>query len=219
MYEINKEIPRIPESLIMGFKNLATPTVADAMGRYNCMHSRIKPVFSGARICGPAVTVNTYMADNLMIHVAVRLARPGDIIVVTTGECMEAGYWGELLSLCAKDHNLGGLVIDGGVRDSEQLKKVGFPVFAANICPRGTFKKDPGSVNVPISCGNVNVNPGDIILGDSDGVIVVPRERAQEVLEAAKKIEEKEMAIQKQIEMGEYLFDILELRKQVSIPD
>lgn len=216
MYQVIRDFPRPESNIVESLSMFSTPLLSDAMGRYNCMDSGIKPACPGMKLCGPALTVNTYMADNLLIHLAIKLARPGDILVVSTGGC-EAGYWGELMALSAKVHGIGGLVIDGGVRDSEQLCEMGFPVFSRWITPRGTFKLDPGSVNVDISCGGVAVSPGDIIIGDADGVVVVPAVKAAEVLERAGQAETKEAEIRKRILDREYIFDILNLDKYVKV--
>jgi len=164
---------------------LATATVADVMGRFRAMDAGIKPVKEGMRLCGPAITVLTRPGDNLMVHKAMEVARPGDVIVVNTGSCTYAAVWGELMTNAAIEINLGGLVVDGAVRDGAELRRLGWPVFARAIVARGCDKDGPGEINVPIACGGVVVNPGDILLGDDDGVVVVPKEYAKQVADLA----------------------------------
>lgn len=197
--------------LIEEFSQYGTAMIADSMGRYGAMMPYIRPLRRGIRIAGPAVTVQTYRSDNLMLHVGLELAEAGDVLVANAGEVENAGLWGDLMTRMALQKRLGGLVIDGAVRDSEQLCQSGFAVFSKSVCPMGGFKQSAGSVNVPISCGGVMVNPGDIIIGDDDGVVVIPRERAQEVLSVCKKTEAKEAAIIRGMEEGRSLFELLGL--------
>jgi 4-hydroxy-4-methyl-2-oxoglutarate aldolase len=163
------------------------------------------------RLAGPALTVQTYRADNLMLHVALELANPGDILVVDACGFPDTGLWGDLMTQMAKKKEIGGIVIDGGVRDSQAIIESGFPVFARAISPMGGFKVSPGSVNIPIACAGISVNPGDVVVGDADGVVIVPRDSARAILAAARKTAEKEYEIAKRIQEGEQLFNILKL--------
>jgi 4-hydroxy-4-methyl-2-oxoglutarate aldolase len=215
--KIVKDFRRLNPKVIEKYKDFSTPIVSDSMGKFNCMRSDIKPCYPGARICGPALTINTYMGDNLMLHVGLKLAKPGDILVVSTGGCLEGGYWGEIMSLSAITHQLGGLVIEGGIRDVEKIQEIGFPVFSSNISPRGTFKVNPGALNIPINCGGISVSPGDLILGDEDGVAVVPYDSARAVLARAESAQRKEAILIERVLKGEYIFDILKLEDFIKI--
>lgn len=197
--------------LVQALSQYGTAMIADSMGRYGAMMPYIRPLHRGTRIAGPAVTVQTYRSDNLMLHVGLELAEAGDILVANTGEVENAGLWGDLMTRMALQKRLGGLVTDGAVRDSEQLCQSGFGVFSKSICPMGGFKQSAGSVNGSISCGGAAVNPGDIIIGDDDGVVVVPLERAEEVLAVCKRTEAKEAAIICGMEEGKSLFELLDL--------
>jgi 4-hydroxy-4-methyl-2-oxoglutarate aldolase len=181
------------------------------MGRCNGMIAEIKPAWPGAKLVGTALTVRTFPADNLMIHRAVPLAKPGDILVVNAGGYRDYAVFGDLLGLSCKVHGLAGVLIDGATRDAEGLQALGFPVFARSVLPAGPFKDSPGSINVPVSCGGVPVQPGDIIVGDADGVMVVPQAEAADVLAKAQAAVAKEAAMRERILTGEYIYDILKL--------
>jgi 4-hydroxy-4-methyl-2-oxoglutarate aldolase len=162
-------------------------TLHEAAGRIGALPSNIKPVVSSLRLCGPAFTVHGPGYDNLWIHRAIYTARPGDILVVATGQALEAGYWGEILNEAALQRRLGGLVIEGGVRDSAALSTQSFPVFSTGLCIAGTGKDfgAQGWLNSPVRIGNIVVQPGDLICGDADGVVVIPQGRVAETLSAS----------------------------------
>lgn len=208
---IVREIVRPDHAVVESFKGIPTGVVSDAMGRSNSMAAEVKPVWSGAKLVGPALTVRTFPADNLMIHKAATLAHPGDVLVVNAGGYRDAAVFGDLLAYSCKVHGIAGIVIDGSARDAEGLAAIGFPVFARGVLPMGPFKDSPGSINLPISCGGIAVRPGDIILGDADGVVVIPREHAPEILGKAQAAIAKEQQLRKRIEQGEFIFDILKL--------
>ena len=197
--------------VVRAFRELPTSIVSDVMGRMGAMDGGIRPIALAGGLTGPAFPVNAYPADNLMCHLALKLAQPGDILVVDAGGYGDAALWGELMSLNAVRRGLGGLVIDGAVRDRSTLAEIGFPVFARGCVPNGTFKRKPGALNQPVACGGLSVAPGDLVLGDADGVVVVPRADAEEILERASKQIEKEAMLRRQIEAGETLFDLLDL--------
>ena len=207
MGEVVLKIKRPEKELIEEFRKLATPTICECMGGSGnvrlYMTSTIKPIFKGVKIVGPAITCLCHIGDNLMLHKALQLAQAGDIIVVTHGGYTEAAPWGEIMSAAAKKKGVEGLVIDGMVRDTPVLPEIGLPIFAKGAAMAGTVKNAAGLVNRPIQCGEVCVNPGDIIVGDDDGVVVVPREKAREVLEKSKAREKKEEESLKRIERGE----------------
>ena len=207
MGEVALSIVRPDKELIQEFREIATPTICECMGgsadirRY--MTSSIKPVLKGVKIVGPAITCLCHVGDNLMLHKALQLAEAGDVIVVAHGGYTEAAPWGEMMSMAAKKKSVEGLVIDGMVRDFPLLADIGFPIFARGLAMAGTVKSAPGLVNRPIQCGEVYINPGDIIVGDDDGVVVVPREQAREVLEKSQAREKSEAETAKKIERGE----------------
>jgi len=206
-----REFTRPDPQVVKGFEGIPTGVVSDAMGRMGSMGAEIKPVWPRARIVGPALTVRTFPADNLMIHKAVTLAKPGDVLVINAGGYKDAAVFGDLLGYSCKVHNIAGVVIDGASRDAEGMAAIGFPVFARAVLPMGPFKDSPGSINVPVSCGGVAVQPGDIIVGDGDGVVVVPMEEAADVLAKAQAAAAREQQTRERLTKGEYLYDILKL--------
>lgn len=216
MYKVYRDFKRPDQKVIKGFSNLSSPLISDAMGRTNVMSSDITALVRGVKLCGPALTVNTYTADNLMIHLAIKLSKPGDVLVVNNGGHQNAGLWGELMTVSALTQKIAGIVIEGGARDIVELEKLNFPVFGCCVNPRGTFKNDPGSVNIPISCGGVAVCPGDLIFGDDDGVVVVPLAQCGEVLDKARAQQHKEAEIRARLKKGETVYDILELEQYLT---
>jgi 4-hydroxy-4-methyl-2-oxoglutarate aldolase len=211
MNMVVRDFGRPDPALVKGFQGIPTGVVSDAMGRCNSMAAEIKPVWAGARVLGPALTVRTFPADNLMIHKAVTLAKPGDVVVVNAGGYEDTAVFGDLLGYSMQVHGLAGIVVDGAVRDAEGLAAIGFPTFARAVLPMGPFKDSPGAINLPISCGGIAVRPGDIILGDADGVIVIPQEHAGEILAKAQASVGKEQQLRERIKQGELLYDILKL--------
>jgi 4-hydroxy-4-methyl-2-oxoglutarate aldolase len=181
------DIERPPRDVIDRLAKFPVAILGDAMGRRGIMDRGIKPLNSKTALCGPVVTVEVVVGDNLMIHAALKLAQPGDVLVVNAYGDMASGLWGELTTSMAIRKGLGGFIIDGAVRDGTELAESGFPVFPRGVCPRGGEKDGPGQVNMPISCGGVAVNPGDMVVGDGDGVVVVPRHMAEATIEAAQK--------------------------------
>lgn len=189
---------------------LPSSTLHEAAGKIGALPSAIKPVHPSFRICGAAVTVQSPPADNLWLHRAIVAARPGDVLVVHVGGHYEAGYWGEVMSQAARARGLAGLVIDGCVRDGAILERFGFPVFARGLCIRGTGKDFDarGWINAPTLFGDVTVQPGDLIVGDTDGVVAIPRARIDEVLAKARQREEDEARIIERLAAGENSLDI-----------
>ena len=211
MNVIVRDFVRPDPQVVKGFEGIPTGVISDAMGRAGSMAAEIKPVWPRARIVGPALTVRTFPADNLMIHKAVTLAEPGDVLAVNAGGYRDAAVFGDLLGYSCKVHGVAGVVIDGASRDAEGMAAIGFPVFARAVIPMGPFKDSPGSINVPVSCGGVAVRPGDIIVGDGDGVVVVPAEEAADVLAKAQATMAKEQQTRERLTKGEYLYDMLKL--------
>jgi regulator of RNase E activity RraA len=174
--------PRLEPSLVDAFRGLASSNVADAMGRFGFMDPGIQSR-SGLPLSGLAITVNARPGDNLMVHKALQLAEPGDIVVVSTNGNTTSAVFGELMCRSASARGLGGLVVDGAIRDVNGITALGFPAFSRTVTPGGCDKDGPGEINVPVSCGGVAVHPGDIVIGDRDGIVVVPRADAAQVLE------------------------------------
>ncbi|WP_369824699.1 4-carboxy-4-hydroxy-2-oxoadipate aldolase/oxaloacetate decarboxylase [Pigmentiphaga sp. NML080357] len=189
---------------------LPSSTLHEAAGKIGALPSAIKPVHPSFRICGPAVTVQSPPADNLWLHRAIVAAQPGDVLVVHVGGHYEAGYWGEVMSQAARARGLAGLVIDGCVRDGAILERFGFPVYARGLCIRGTGKdfEARGWINAPTLFNDVVVHPGDLIVGDTDGVVAIPRTRIDEVLAKARQREEDEARIIERLAAGENSLDI-----------
>jgi regulator of RNase E activity RraA len=190
-FRIITDPPRTESELVERFKGIATSNLADAMGRFHFMDPGIQSR-TGVPLCGIAVTVNARPGDNLMVHKALEIAQPGDIIVVSTNGNTTSAVFGELMCHSAVAANLGGIVVDGAIRDVEGIAAQKFPAFSRSVSPGSGDKDGPGEINVPISCGNTVVMPGDVVAGDRDGVVVVPRLDAVEVLELAEELVERE---------------------------
>ncbi|MCM3093261.1 MULTISPECIES: RraA family protein [unclassified Cytobacillus] len=204
-FRIKRNFERAPSDVLKGYEGIATPNIGDVMGRLYAMDYRIKPVNKqGIHIAGSALTVRTHPSDNLMVHKAMDLAKPGDIIVIDACGDMGNAILGELMCHYAKVKGVRGYIVDGPVRDLTGIAKMGFPVFSKGGSPRGPYKEGPGEINTTISCGNVPVSPGDIIVGDDDGVIVIPKQDASAVLEKAKSLASKEKEIIKSIYEGKW---------------
>jgi regulator of RNase E activity RraA len=171
----------VHDSVVARFRGLASSNLADAMGRFNFMDPGIRSR-SGFPLCGRAVTVLARPADNLMVHKALQIAEPGEVVVVATCGSEGTAVFGELMCHTAAAKQLGGIIVDGAIRDVDGIARLGFPAFSRSVSPGGCDKDGPGEINVPIACGNVVVMPGDIVVGDEDGVAVVPRAHAEEVL-------------------------------------
>lgn len=190
---------------------LGTATVHEAQGGTGAVDSHIKAIAPGMRLVGRALTVSTRPADNLAVHYAVTIAQPGDVLVVDTGGYVEAGPWGDLLTTYAQQRGVAGLVIDGSVRDVDAIVASGFPVFSRGISIKGTGKNQPGRVGEPVVCGGVVVRQADIVLGDSDGVVVVPANDVAQALAASLQREEHEEQIRTKLRSGESLADLIGL--------
>ncbi|MGH7615650.1 MAG: RraA family protein [Gemmatimonadaceae bacterium] len=193
--------PRLPDSLVERFRGLASPNLADAMGRFNFMDPAIRSR-SGLAMCGRAVTALCRPADNLMVHKALHVAEPGDIVVVSTCGNTTSAVFGELMCHTAAAKKLGGIIVDGAIRDVDGITKLGFPAFSRTVCPGGCDKDGPGEINVPVACGNTVVMPGDIIVGDDDGVAVIPRDVAEQVLTGVDALMSRERARIAEIKSG-----------------
>src|ERR1019366_4166355 len=183
--------PRLDDDLVRRFADAASSQLADAMGRFNFMDPGIQPR-RALRLCGLALTVNCRPADTLMVHKALEVAEPGDIVVVNTCGNVTSAVFGELMCTTAAAKRIGGIVVDGAIRDVEAITRIGMLAFSRSISPGACDKDGPGEVNVPISCGGTVASPGDIIVGDADGIAVVPRAMAAEIVELVLQLMDRE---------------------------
>ena len=190
-FRIIEDTPRPSAELVTAFKGKASSNLADAMGRFHFMDPGMVNR-TGLPLFGVAVTVNGRPGDNLMVHKALEVAQPGDVVVVSTNGNTTSAVFGEIMATTAVEAGLGGIIIDGAIRDVDGLEALRLPAFSRTVCPGGCDKDGPGEINVPIACGNTVVMPGDIVVGDLDGVAVVPREDATEVLKAVAALESRE---------------------------
>jgi 4-hydroxy-4-methyl-2-oxoglutarate aldolase len=209
---IVRTIARANASDISRLGAAGVATVHEAQGRSGLLRPYMRPVYAAARVAGSAVTVLCGPGDNLMIHAAISVATPGDVLVVTTFSDSTDGMFGELLAESCRAHGIAGLVIDAGVRDTTEITALGFPVWSRAVSAQGTTKTIPGSVNVPVVCAGAPIAPGDVIVGDADGVVVVPRESAAAVVVAVDERLAKEERTRARLKAGELGLDIYGLR-------
>ena len=197
------DIPKRPDAkLVAELRRMVTPHLSDSMERLYAGGPQLRPMYKGGTLAGPAFTVKTAVGDNLLVHKAIDIARPGDVIVVDAGGMCDNAIIGELMSARAKQRGVAGMVIWGAIRDSAELAAGDYPVFASGVTHRGPYKNGPGEINVPVMMGGMPVNPGDIIVGDADGLVAIPQEIAERVLASAKSILEKETKSMKEIVAG-----------------
>lgn len=209
-FSVRAEIERPKSEIVATFQEgrMPTPNLADVMGRFRAMGGTIHSIAGdNIYLVGTAFTVRTPPADNLMVHKAMDLAQPGDVVVVEAGGDMSNAILGELMCVYAHTRGIAGFVVDGPVRDGAAIARLGYPVFAKGLTPRGPYKEGPGEINAPISCGGATVAPGDIIVGDGDGVAVVPRSGAAEVAASASQVEAKEAEAIQEIHGGQWQRD------------
>lgn len=200
-FRIFKKIHRAPRELVEGFREIPVANIGDVVSRMFCLDARIRPM-NKAPLLGTAFTVRARPGCNLMLHYALDAAQPGDVIVVEDQGDLSNAISGENMMLWAARRQIAGVVVDGAMRDADSIGAMDFPVYARGITPRGPHKSGPGEVNVPISCGGVVVTPGDIVVGDADGVVVIARHDAASVLAAARKKLAQELRTRQEIDAG-----------------
>lgn len=215
-HKIVKNFSRPDREIVRQLGELGVATVHEAQGRAGLMKSYMRPIYPAAKVAGTAVTVLCQPGDNLMIHAALEVCQRGDLLVVTTNSDSTDGMFGELLATSCQARGVVGLVIDAGVRDVTDLTAMNFPVWAKAISAQGTVKASPGSVNIPIVCAGALVRPGDVVVGDADGVCIVKKETAKEIVELSLKRLEKEQKSRERLKNGELGVDFYGLRAKLA---
>ena len=214
-HKIVRRIQRPNAETIKILGSVGVATVHEAQGRSGLLRPYMRPIYPTARVAGPAVTVSCQPGDNLMIHASIEVCHPGDILVVVTTSESTDGMFGELLGVSCQAHGIAGLIIDAGVRDTAELTTMSFPVWAKAVSAQGTVKSTAGDVNIPVVCAGAMINPGDVIVADADGVVVVPREKAGQVAQASEQRIAKEERSRQRLRTGELGLDFYGLRAKL----
>lgn len=208
MHTVEYDIDRPDPDVVEAFEDIPSTIVSDVTGNIGLtMDSGMRPAYQGIDMAGTAITVKEAPGDNLVIHKAITMAEPGDVLVIDCDGYTETGHLGELMCNSCQANNLAGLIIDGAYRDSREISEMEFPVYGRGVNPQGPLKQDPGSINITISCGGVSVDPGDIVIGDDDGIAVIPHEGAEQVLELAREKLNAEDDTREMVLDGEYLYE------------
>lgn len=209
---VRRSVERQDSTIVDGLAAFGTATVHEAQDRTGALAAYMRPAWRGARMAGSAITVSLPPGDNWTLHVAVEQCQAGDVLVVAPSEPCEHGYFGELLATAVMSRGVRGIVIEAGVRDVVELERMGFPAWSKWISPLGTVKASLGDVNLPILCAGQRIEPGDVVVADDDGVVVVRRSHAAEVLEACRARAQKEIASRARYAAGEISLDVQNMR-------
>lgn len=202
------QVERPPADLVAAFQSVGVASIHEAMGRVGLMDWGIRPLISGRRVSGPAVTALMHPGDNLALHVAMHYAQPGDILVATAGNVSPMGVFGDMMGTSAMARGIAALVLDSAVRDAQQLREMGFPVWSREVWAQGSVKESLVGVNIPVVCAGAAVDPGDIIVADDDGVVVVPNARAEQVLELTLAREKDEAIMRSLLAEGQTIYSL-----------
>jgi 4-hydroxy-4-methyl-2-oxoglutarate aldolase len=211
-----RNVARADGEVVAGLGELGVATVHESQERTGLVDPNLRPLYRPIRAAGCALTCEVAPGDNWSLHVAVEQAQLGDLLVVTPTSACDDGYLGELLATSLRAHGVRGVVIDAGVRDVADLTEMAFPVWSRSVSARGTVKRTPGNVQLPIVCAGVLVHPGDVVVGDDDGVVVVERARAEEVLERGRRRRDEESGKRRRLAAGELGLDLYGMRERLA---